>query len=105
MFNIAIKLYLCLFVCREELDLDDNIFVADIVNNFANADCPLDSIILGKLEQVEMQNNGIGATYTTKYDGYTWSQLNSSDYSDIQDSIKNESGGNSNLWFDFDNWN
>jgi hypothetical protein len=105
MFNIAIKLYLCLFVCREELDLDDNIFVADIVNNFANADCPLDSIILGKLEQVEMQKNGIGATYTTKYDGYTWSQLNSSDYSDIQDSIKNESGGNSNLWFDFDNWN
>lgn len=104
MFNIAIKLYLCLFVCREELDLDDNIFVADIVNNFANADCPLDSIILGKLEQVEMQKNGIGATYTTKYDGYTWSQLNSSDYSDIQDSIKNESGGNSNLWFDFDNW-
>ena len=105
MFNIAIKLYLCLFVCRAELDLDDNIFVADIVNNFANADCPLDSIILGKLEQVEMQKNGIGATYTTKYDGYTWSQLNSSDYSDIQDSIKNESGGNSNLWFDFDNWN
>ncbi len=105
MFNIAIKLYLCLFVCREELDLDDNIFVADIVNNFANADCPLDSIILRKLEQVEMQKNGIGATYTTKYDGYTWSQLNSSDYSDIQDSIKNESGGNSNLWFDFDNWN
>ena len=105
MFNIAIKLYLCLFVCREELDLDDNIFVADIVNNFANADCPLDSIILGKLEQVEMQKNGIGVTYTTKYDGYTWSQLNSSDYSDIQDSIKNESGGNSNLWFDFDNWN
>ena len=105
MFNIAIKLYLCLFVCREELDLDDNIFVADIVNNFANADCPLDSIILGKLEQVEMQKNGIGATYTTKYAGYTWSQLNSSDYSDIQDSIKNESGGNSNLWFDFDNWN
>ena len=105
MFNIAIKLYLCLFVCREELDLDDNIFVADIVNNFANADCPLDSIILGKLEQVEMQKNGIGATYTTKYNAYTWSQLNSSDYSDIQDSIKNESGGNSNLWFDFDNWN
>jgi hypothetical protein len=105
MFNIAIKLYLCLFVCREELDLDDNIFVADIVNNFANADCPLDSIILGKLEQVEMQKNGIGATYTTKYDGYTWSQLNSSDYSDIQDSIKNESGGKSNLWYDFDNWN
>ena len=105
MFNIAIKLYLCLFVCREELDLDDNIFVADIVKNFANADCPLDSIILGKLEQVEMQKIGIGATYTTKYDGYTWSQLNPSDYSDIQDSIKNESGGNSNLWFDFDNWN
>lgn len=105
MFNIAIKLYLCLFVCREELDLDDNIFVADIVNNFANADCPIDSIILGKLEQVEMQKNGIGATYTTKYDGYTWSQLSSSEYRKIQDDIKTKSNGNSNLWFDFNNWN
>jgi hypothetical protein len=105
MFNIAIKLYLCLFMCREELGLDDKIFIMDIVDNFANADCPIDSIILGKLEQVEMQKNGTGTTYTTKYNGYTWSQLNSTDYSDIQDSIKNESGGNSNLWFDFDNWN
>lgn len=105
MFNIAIKLYLCLFVCREELDLNDDIFVADIVNNFANADCPIDSIILGKLEQVKMQKVGIGATYTAKYDGYTWSQLDYDDYRDIQDSIEKESNGNSNLWFDFDNWN
>ena len=104
MFNIAIKLYLCLYMCREELDLNDDIFVADIVNNFANADCPIDSIILGKLEQVEMQKVGIGATYTAKYDGYTWSQLDYDDYRDIQDSIENESNGNSNLWFDFNNW-
>lgn len=104
MFNIAIKLYLCLYMCREELDLNDDIFVADIVNNFANADCPIDSIILGKLEQVEMQKVGIGAPPTVKYDGYTWSQLNYADYRDIQDSIENESNGNSNLWFDFNNW-
>ena len=105
MFNIAIKLYLCLFVCREELDLDDNIFVADIVNNFANADCPLDSIILGKLEQVEMQKKGVGSPYSLQYDGYTWSQLTATDYRIIQDNIKTESNENSNLWFDFDNWN
>ena len=105
MFNIAIKLYLCLFVCREELDLDDNIFVADIVNNFANADCPLDSIILGKLEQVEMQKKGVGSPYSLQYAGYTWSQLTATDYRIIQDNIKTESNENSNLWFDFDNWN
>ena len=92
-------------MCREELDLNDDIFVADIVNNFANADCPIDSIILGKLEQVKMQKVGIGATYTAKYDGYTWSQLDYDDYRDIQDSIEKESNGNSNLWFDFNNWN
>ena len=34
MFNIAIKLYLCLFMCREELDLDNNIFVTDTAKLF-----------------------------------------------------------------------
>ena len=92
-------------MCREELDLDDNIFVADIVNNFSNADCPLDSIILGKLEQAEMKKVGAGASYTTKYADYTWSQLDSDDYRQIQVNIKTESKGNSKLWFDFDNWN
>lgn len=105
MFNIAIKLYLCLFMCREELDLDYNIFNAAIVENFANADCPIDSIILGKLEQIGMKKAGAGAPYTTQYDGYTWSQLSSSEYRKIQDDIKTKSNGNSNLWFDFNNWN
>ena len=105
MFNIAIKLYLCLFMCREELDLDDDIFIQAIVNNFDNADCPIDSIILGKLEQGAMKKAGIGAPYTNQYDSYTWSQLNATDYRTIQDSIKTESNGNSNLWFDFNNWN
>jgi len=105
MFNIAIKLYLCLFMCREELDLDYNIFNAAIVENFANADCPIDSIILGKLGQIGMKKAGAGAPYTTQYDGYTWSQLSSSEYRKIQDDIKTKSNGNSNLWFDFNNWN
>ncbi len=105
MFNIAIKLYLCLFICRAELELDDDIFIVDMVDNFANADCPIDSIILGKLEQAEMKKVGTGATYTTIYDGYSWSQLSSGDYRQIQDKIRTESKGNSNLWFDFDNWN
>lgn len=105
MFNIAIKLYLCLFMCREELGLDDNIFIMSIVNNFANADCPIDSIILGKLEQGAMKKVGVGSPYSLQYDGYTWSRLDAKDYSTIQDSIKTESTGNSNLWFDFDNWN
>lgn len=105
MFNIAIKLYLCLFMCREELGLNDDIFIQAIVDNFATADCPIDSIILGKLEQIEMKKAGIGTPYTTQYNGYTWSQLNAIDYRTIQDAIEKESNGNSNLWFDFDNWN
>ena len=105
MFNIAIKLYLCLYICREELDLDDEIFITAIVDNFANADCPIDSIILGKLEQAEMKKVGAGASYTTKYADYTWSQLNSDDYCQIQKDVKTESSGNSKLWFDFNNWN
>lgn len=105
MFNIAIKLYLCIFVCRSELELSDDIFIKDIVDNFANADCPIDSIILGKLEQIEMKKVGVGETYTPKYDCYTWSQLNTADYRTIQDSIGKESKGKSTLWFDFNNWN
>ena len=105
MYNIAIKLYLCLFMCREELDLDDDIFIQTIVDKFDKADCPIDSIILGKLEQGAMKKAGIGAPYTNQYDSYTWSQLNATDYRTIQDSIKTESNGNSNLWFDFNNWN
>jgi hypothetical protein len=52
-----------------------------------------------------MKKAGKGADYTAKYDVYTWSQLDDKGYGDIQTSIKTESKGNSNLWFDFDNWN
>ena len=105
MFNMAIKLYLCLYICREELDLDDDLFIKVIVDNFDNADCPIDSIILGRLEQIEMKRAGLGMTYTPKYEGYTWSQLNSNDYRAVQRNIRTESDGKSNLWFDFFHWN
>ena len=104
MFNIAIKLYLCLYICRDELGLCDCLFVNSIVNNFNNAHCPIDSIILGELEQKQMEKLGEGADYSNEYNSYTWSQLSSTDYAKIQNDIKNECNGKSNLWFDFDNW-
>lgn len=105
MFNIAIKLYLCLFICREELDLEEALFVQAIVDHFDHADCPIDSIILGELEQMEMEDCGIGVSYSPVYTTYTWSQLESDGYDEIQKGIQSRCHGNSNLWFDFQNWN
>ncbi|MBQ7780256.1 MAG: hypothetical protein IJ404_07145 [Clostridia bacterium] len=105
MFNIAVKLYLCLYICREELDLNNELFIQNIIDNFANADCPIDSIILDELEQIEMQNEGEGEEYTSKYSKCVWSQLDAARYKDIQEDVKSKSNGNSNLWLDFNNWN
>lgn len=104
MFNIAVKLYLCLYICREELGLRD-LFIQEIVDNFANADCPVDSIILGELEQIEMEKRKEGAAFKSVFGQYIWSQLNAADYEAIQKKVHSESKGNSNLWFDFAHWN
>lgn len=105
MFNIAIKLYLCLYICREELDLDKAIFINDIIDNYDNADCPIDSIILSELEQLELQSAGKGTKYSSAYGSYTWSKLKLDDYREIQKKINSKCSGKSNLWFDFNNWN
>lgn len=51
MFNIASKLYLCIYMCREQLGLKDELFYDDIIEGLEYADCPIDSIVLNKLDE------------------------------------------------------
>lgn len=92
MFNIAAKLYLCLYICREYLHLDEELFDEEILMALSHADCPIDSIILKKFPE---------------HQDIKWSRLKeaSGKYEEIQASIAQKSNGNSNLWYDFENWN
>lgn len=105
MFNIAIKLYLCLYICRQELGLDDGLFVKKIVNSFDKAHCPVDSIILGKRDQNVIRKWDSNGPAPELLGENTWSQLNKNGYDKIQDEIAKECNGRSNLWYDFENWN
>ena len=100
MFNIAIKLYVCLYLCREWLDLPTDVFEEDILNNIQNADCPVDSIILEHLAK-DSEN--------TKYKSHKWSQYehNDGNYQQAQDEISrlDKTAGKSNLYYDFIAWN
>lgn len=100
MFNIALKLYLCLFMCREYLNINVDLFYSEIIDNLATADCPIDSIILKKLSE---------KTRNRKFADYKWSKFgtlkNPIDYyEEAQDEISKLVDGNSNLSFDFSEW-
>lgn len=103
MFNMALKLFLCLKICAEQADcmgidigLNSKLFECKFA--FDTADCPIDSIILDKLN------------YNSEI---KWSKLGqdeehpAEEYKNIQDAIskKPEVAGKSNLFFDFENWN
>ncbi len=104
MFNMAIKLFLCLKICVEQakdmkidIGLEASLFDCDFA--FESADCPIDSIILA--------NDKLSISSKSK-----WSKLGQNkdnpteDYITIQSTISNVQGGNgSNLLFDFENWN
>lgn len=101
MFNIAIKLYVCLYVCREWLDLDEALFCSKILENLKNADCPVDSIILGNLAS---------KTDNKEYAAHKWSKYGTakqpqSNYENVQVEIsKAVPDGNSRLYYDFVAW-
>lgn len=102
MFNIALKLYVCLYFCRENLGID-GLFNNDIIANISNADCPIDSIILNRLDEKSSDK-------TVKYSDFKWSQFgteahSSVEYENVQRAISNFTNGNSNLLFDFTEWN
>ena len=101
MFNIAIKLYLCLYFCREELEIGVDKFRKDMIEQAAHADCPIDSIILGDLSE---------KTECAGYKGQKWSKYGTEGqpvkgYKDAQTAIAGLVGeGKCNLYHDFVAW-
>ena len=102
MFNIAIKLYVCLYLCREFVGIDDKLFRAEIIHNLQYADCPLDSIILEKLARDAQKK---------EYTSHKWSKYGTEahpteNYEKAQGEIAklDVSKGNSNLYYDFVAW-
>ncbi len=95
MFNIALKLYVCLYMCRTYLDLTDEQFDNALLAAVDHADCPIDQKILERL--------GVESKYT-------WSQFGKDDdhkvdgYIAVQKAIRDDKNPNSNLLFDFENW-
>lgn len=109
LFNIAIKLYLCLYMCKDYLDLNELLFYKEIVSALKYADCPIDSIILDQFEQKEMKRIGKGQKHKLLYPEIKWSEISSVDeintYSELQDQFRREYIGKSSLYFDFAEWN
>lgn len=101
MFNIAIKLYICLYICRGHLKIDDVLFDEKIIENIKYADCPIDSIILEKLSIETGQN------YTThKWSKYGTPNHPTQNYNEVQTSISkiDKIQGKCNLYYDFSAW-
>lgn len=98
MFNIAIKLYVCLYLCHQWLDIAEDLFLQEILDHIDNADCPVDSIILGKLAS---------KTGEKVYTGHKWSKYGTPDhptanYQAVQDEISRLDANR--LHYDFVAW-
>ena len=104
MFSMALKLFLCLKICAEqandiEMDIGLNVEHFECNFSFDTADCPIDSIIIGRLDK--------------KMQDIKWSKLGqdedhpSTDYIKVQNAIREQQNDDakSNLCFDFENWN
>ena len=104
MFSMALKLFLCLKICAEqandmEMDIGLNVEHFECNFSFETADCPIDSIIIGRLDK--------------KMQDIKWSKLGQDEdhpsnlYIEIQKAIREKKNDNtkSNLCFDFENWN
>lgn len=90
-FNIAVKLYYCIYLYRDFLDLDG--IVKEY--NFEKADCPIDNLILDKLEK----NKDFKAAIKP-HNYRPWSRINDKEtYVLIQSYC-----GDNRLDFDLENW-
>lgn len=67
LFNIAIKYYLCLYMCKDFLDINESLFCGEIVSAFECADCPIDSIILDRFEQQRMKEKEVSQKHQLSY--------------------------------------
>lgn len=103
MFNMALKFYLCLYVCKDALGLDTSFFDKEILSNLKNADCPIDSIILNRLDEILVKKEGANRK---KYSSVKWSKMDVDDgsYVKIQKAI-DDTNYKSRLSFDFKEWN
>lgn len=107
LFNIAIKYYLCLYMCKDFLDINESLFCGEIVSAFEYADCPIDSIILERCEQQRMKEKGVGQEHQLSYSKINWSQISSDADIDAYKNLQQELciNGKSSLHFDFVEWN
>ncbi len=86
LFNMAEKNYLCIYLCRNELGLENVVKPY----KFDTADCPIDSVIIKKTASAEKTASVI------------WSEMDEAKYSELQERIQQP--GKSNLYFDFQHW-
>lgn len=134
MFNMAIKLLICLILSAEHartcgckiklgeyMDKENNTIQDVFLENkvlcetnfpfeFASADCPIDSIILKKIQEKRVTPNP-GIHNHQKFTEIVWSKFGKGEDLDNYSIAQNEieqiySGtGKCNLCFDFENWN
>lgn len=102
LFNIAIKFYLCLYMCREFLGLNNELFCPEIVEGFKNADCPIDSIIVDRFDQKKMKDK-VDQEYKPLSLEIKWSEISPDEYKELQEKFRSD--GKSGLYFDFVEWN
>lgn len=103
MFNMALKLYVCLYLCRDDLGISENLFAQHIINNIQNADCPIDSIILDKLSEETTNKEYI---LEHKWSKYGTKSYPVEKYKKVQKTISELESvqGKSNLYYDFIAW-
>lgn len=126
MFNIALKLYLCIYMCRESLELDNQLFYYGVIEALKYADCPIDSIVLNKLDEKKKEDPRISddkymkygenekgkALVNKKFSNIVWSKINGPKKESTIEAYKNvqyaiatlNDNKKSNLYFDFTEW-
>ncbi len=125
LFNMATKWYLCVFMMKNDVGITAPMGEIVTEQMLQNADCPVDSIILGKLDSFECRPENICTAQGTPIDSFgdiKWSKIGKFDvlqpttepafgadcYAEIQRCIGNymrhNHPGKSNLYFDFLNW-
>ncbi len=127
MFNIAVKLYLCLKICaeaapnpivleygttpEENVVLDPQMLEL-LSGEDVSADCPIDHYVLDAIDK-KLASSGACRTSkisTKKFADIPWSKLRGEEdqtYIEIQREIAalQDNAAKSNLCFDFENWN
>lgn len=114
LFAMAVKYYVCIYICKDNLELNANLKIGEIIKkeDLENADCPIDSIILKcldkKLEEGKFDDSGYELEKGS-FSSFKWSKLGTNNYPDdkyeiIQNTVSDMAGNNRKLYFDFTEW-